>query len=111
MLHKRIKEVRARLNLTQKAFGDKLGLSRDIIANIECNRVKPQRMFLQHLCATFSVNPNWLETGEGNVFIDDSKTLAEISIIFRSLNLDFQEYALEQIKLLLKLQEKQNNTK
>ena len=111
MLHKRIKELRAGLEMSQKTFGDKLGVSRDVIANIECNRVKPQKLFKQHLCVTFSVNPDWLETGKGERIINDNKILAEITNVFRSLNPDFQEHALMQIKLLLKLQEKQSNTK
>jgi transcriptional regulator with XRE-family HTH domain len=110
VLHKRIKEVRTRLKMTQKDFGDKLGVSRDVIANIECDRVKPQKMFIQLLCATFSVNQDWLETGEGNVFLNDDKRLNELAGIFRSLNPDFQEYALKQIELLLELQKKQKGT-
>jgi len=111
LLHERIKEVRTLLKMTQKDFGDKLGVSRDVIANIEYNRVQPQKIFIQHLCVTFSVNQDWLETGAGDVFLENSKNLSEAISIFELLNPDLQEYALKQIKLLLELQEKQSNTK
>jgi len=109
MLHERIKEVRNLLKLSQKEFGEKLGVSRDVIANIEYNRVTPQKIFIQHLCNVFCVNQGWLETGAGNVFLNNNKNLSEAIRIFESLNPDLQEYALKQIKLLLELQEKQNN--
>lgn len=107
MLHKRVKEVRSLLKMSQKDFGEKLGVSRDVIANIEYNRVEPQKIFIQHLCATFSVNQDWLETGRGNVFVNNSKNLSEALRIFEALNPDLQDYALKQIKALLELQEKQ----
>ncbi|WP_202849479.1 helix-turn-helix domain-containing protein [Clostridium thermosuccinogenes] len=110
MLHKRIREVRTLLKMSQKDFGDKLGVSRDVIANIEYNRAKPQKIFIQHLCSTFNVNQDWLETGEGSVFINDkrSKNLSEAIRIFESLNPDLQDYALKQIKAFLELQEKKS---
>ncbi|RKL63823.1 XRE family transcriptional regulator [Thermoanaerobacteraceae bacterium SP2] len=108
-MHERIKEVRNLLKLSQKEFGEKLGVSRDVIANIEYNRVEPQKIFIQHLCNIFSVNQDWLETGVGNVFLNNNKNLSEAIRIFESLNPDLQEYALKQIKLLLELQEKQSN--
>lgn len=108
MVHKRIKEVRTLLKMSQKDFGDKLGVSRDVIANIEYNRVEPQKIFIQHLCSTFSVNQDWLETGVGNIFLNDNKNLSEAIRVFESLNPDLQDYALKQIKALLELQEKQS---
>ncbi len=109
MLYKRIKEVRSLLKMSQKEFGDKLGVSRNVIANIEYNRVEPQRIFLQHLCNTFSVNPDWLKTGDGDIFLSNNKNLSEVVQAFESLNPHLQEYAIKQIKLLLELQEKQNS--
>lgn len=104
MLNKRIREVRKRLKLTQMEFGNKLGVSRDIVANIEYNRVKPQTIFIKQLCSTFQVNQKWLETGEGDIFIDRNVSVNEAIRIFESLNPDFQECALKQMNLLLEFQ-------
>lgn len=111
LLSKRIKEVRTLLNLSQKEFGDKLGVSRDVIANIEYNRVTPQKIFIRHLCTIFSVNKAWLETGKGDVFINNNKNLSEAIRVFESLNPDLQEFALKQIKSLLELQNKLNTSR
>ena len=107
MPYKRIKEIRILLKLSQKEFGYKLSVSRDVIANIENNRVKPQKIFIQQLCSTFSVNQHWLETGEGDIFLNKNENMAEAIRVFKSLNPDLQNYALKQIKSLLELQEKQ----
>ena len=39
MVSARIKQLRKDLGLTQVEFGKKLGVSRDVISNIEYNRV------------------------------------------------------------------------
>lgn len=108
-MRNRIKAVRESLKLSQRAFGEKLGLSRDVINNIELGRVQPKELFLNHMCRVYKVNECWLETGEGEMFTDDpieDDKLKEALDIFRSLRPEFQEYALEQIKKLSELQNK-----
>ncbi len=67
-MHNRIKDVRVREGLSQKAFGESLGVSRDVLANIENNRVEPKETFLKLMCSTYGVNEEWLRTGEGEMF-------------------------------------------
>lgn len=104
----RIKTVRETLKLSQREFGEKLGVSRDVISNIEYGRVQPKELLLNHMCQLYNINEDWLKTGEGKMF----KTPEEISKIDEALNLftslrpEFQDYALEQIENLLKLQNK-----
>lgn len=108
-MRNRIKAVRKSLGLSQRAFGEKLGVSRDVINNIEYGRVQPKDLFLQHMCELYKVNERWLESGEGEMFADDSevdKLLEEALNIFKNLRPEFQEYALEQIKKLSELQKK-----
>ena len=109
MLHDRIKAVREHLGLSQREFGEKLGVSRDVISNLEYNRVQPKEVFLNHFCELYSVNEQWLQTGEGQIFIEANrynKKLEEAITIFRELQPDFQDYALEQLRKLAELQAK-----
>jgi transcriptional regulator with XRE-family HTH domain len=107
MLHERIKAVRHSLNLTQKEFGIKLGnVPRDTIANIEMGRIKIQPLFLQALCTTFSVNPTFLESGEGDMFLLENKNESEALRVFGSLIPELQDYTIQQMKALLELQNK-----
>lgn len=61
----RIKAVREALKLSQREFGEKLGVSRDVISNLEYDRVQPKELLLRHICQLYRVNPYWLESGEG----------------------------------------------
>ncbi len=109
MLVNRIKAVRETLDLSQREFGEKLGVSRDVISNIEYGRVQPKKLLLQHMCQQYKVNARWLETGEGEMFAEDFESedkLNEALSIFKSLRPEFQDYALEQIKKLAELQDK-----
>ena len=67
-MNERIKELRKREKLSQKDFGEKLGASRDVIANIENGRVDPTKTMIQLICLEFNVNETWLHTGEGEMF-------------------------------------------
>lgn len=108
-MYHRIKSVRETLHLSQREFGEKLGVSRDVISNLEYGRVQPKELLLRHICDLYGVNEDWLKTGKGKMFHDNNvynQKLEEALKIFYSLRPEFQDYALEQIKLLVKLQEK-----
>ncbi len=105
----RVRIIRNQLNLSQREFGEKLGVSRDVISNIEYGRVQPKELLLKHMCQLFNVNPVWLHTGNGKIFLDEpiyNENLKEAINIFSQLRPEFQAYALEQIRNLVELQEK-----
>lgn len=109
MLSDRIKAVREALNLSQREFGEKLGVSRDVISNMEYGRVPSKELLLRHLCRLYKVNEHWLQTGEGEMFQEDPEEYRKVDEalrIFKRLNPEFQDYALEQIRKLSELQEK-----
>ena len=73
-LSERIKELRKVLGLSREEFANRLGLkSRGKIENIELGRTSPDEPFLDLICATFNLNPDWLRTGRGEMFIELSK--------------------------------------
>lgn len=105
----RVKAVREALHLSQREFGEKLGVSRDVISNIEYGRVQPKELLLRHMCDLYNVNEHWLQTGEGEMFVgktDESEKFNEALKIFKALRPEFQDYALQQIKNLSDLQDK-----
>lgn len=107
-MQNRIKAIRKALGLSQRKFGEGLGVSRDVIGNIEYGRVPPKELFLLHLCQQYRVNRDWLRTGEGEMFLHDlpQDKAGEAVRIFKGLRPEFQDYALEQIKQLAELQKK-----
>lgn len=73
----RVKVLRKELRLSQPRFGEALGVSRDVISNIELNRVELKDMMMNLICKTFNVNPLWLAEGEGEMFIGTCQTLLD----------------------------------
>lgn len=49
--------------MSQKAFGEKLGVSLFVIANIEYGRVEPQESIIKLICQTYGVSYAWLKHG------------------------------------------------
>ena len=71
----RIKAIRKEIKkngkpISQEEFGYRLGVSRDVIANLErtTNPVAPTEQMLKLICREFNVNETWLRTGEGEMF-------------------------------------------
>ena len=60
--------IRNALKLSQDEFGEKLGLTRGAIANVELGRTEAKPLFISLVCSTFNVNETWLRTGEGEMF-------------------------------------------
>ena len=77
----RIKLLRKEiLKLSQEAFGEELGVKRDVINNIEGNRLKrPEQKepLYKLICQKFKVSYDWLMTGEGDMFEDLPETVLE----------------------------------
>lgn len=76
MFSEKLKQLRKSLGLTQTAFGEKLGVSIDVIRNLECRRTTPTELFIKHLCDVYNVNREWLEDSSEEMF--DSPSDADL---------------------------------
>ena len=63
----RVRQVRNYLKLSQAAFGKAIGISQRQVAHIELGGNIIERNS-ESICRVFNVNPQWLETGEGEMF-------------------------------------------
>ncbi|MGN0500703.1 MAG: helix-turn-helix domain-containing protein [Ruminococcus sp.] len=72
-----MRELRNELGLSQTKFGEKLGVSKSVIVNIELERVEVKDMMINLICKTFNVNPLWLSDGEGKMFVETPQSLIE----------------------------------
>lgn len=73
MISDRVKELRKKLDLTQREFGEHIGVSNDVVKNLEYNRVAPTDLIINVICAKFGVDEHWLRTGEGEMFPQKSE--------------------------------------
>lgn len=79
-MKERFKLIRKKEHLSQTDFGKILGVSRDVIGNIEYGRVEPKMLLINHLCDVFSINKDWLLTGNGEMYTipEEDKELSKI---------------------------------
>lgn len=69
----RIKKIRKELDLTQQEFADRIGVKRGGIANYEIGRNEPTDSVISLICREFNINEDWLRTGEGEMFIKQTR--------------------------------------
>lgn len=71
----RIKELRQRLELTQKEFGNAIGVGTSAVSYLEAGKSKLTESNLMLICERWNVNKEWLLRGSGEMFLpkrDDS---------------------------------------
>lgn len=83
-MHERIKRLRKTyLKLSQEAFGERLGVSRSVINNIERNALaRPEKKLslIKLMCKEFNVNEEWVLNGTEPMFIEsDTFSLDEFA--------------------------------
>lgn len=61
----RVIHVRKANGLSQKAFADKIGLSRNFISLYENGNRELSDRTIKDICDAFGVNEEWLKTGDG----------------------------------------------
>lgn len=66
-MNERIRMVREKCKLSRAAFGEKLGVSGDVINNLERGRVEVKESIVKLLCSVYAVDEEWLRTGEGEM--------------------------------------------
>lgn len=64
----RIKLIRKMLNLTQKQFGERLGIKQNTVTQWECERIRLADSTIKHICVEYGINEDWLRNGKAPVF-------------------------------------------
>lgn len=77
MLGERVREIRKTLNLTLEKFGDKLGVKKSAISDIESGRNSLTDQMARSICREYNVNYDYLMYGEGEMFSDLPQTVLD----------------------------------
>lgn len=74
-MKERLKEIRKSNpdGKTQETFANYLGISKENIASYESGRRNPSDSFIKLVCEKCNVNENWLRTGNGEMFMPETK--------------------------------------
>lgn len=76
-ISERIKYIREDLNMSRAAFGETLGVSGDVINNMERGRVEIKDFMLHLICKTHRVDYFWLTEGKGEPFLGPPSILLD----------------------------------
>ncbi|MCI9602454.1 MAG: helix-turn-helix transcriptional regulator [Lachnospiraceae bacterium] len=73
----RVREIRKSLGLTLEKFGEKLGVKKNAISQIETGRNSLTDQMTKAICREFGVDYTFLTTGEGEMFVDSDDDFIE----------------------------------
>lgn len=73
----RVKEVRKALGLTLEKFGEKLGVKKNAISQIENGRNSLTDQMQKAICREYGVDYIWLTSGEGEMFVESDDDFFE----------------------------------
>lgn len=66
----RIRMVRKNAGLTMEQFGQKIGMKKSSVSQIESGKNNPSDSSIKMISREFNVNENWLRTGDGAPYIE-----------------------------------------
>lgn len=72
-MNERIRLIREDLKLSRALFGERLGISGDVVNNLERGRIEIKDDRIKLICSTYNVNEHWLRTGEGKMKLELTK--------------------------------------
>ena len=99
-MNERIRKLRRTLDLTQKEFGDRIGVKGNTIATYEAGRNEPIDSVISLICREFNVNEAWLRKGEGEMFAPAPTSALEA--LAQERGLTRREYIILEKLLLLR---------
>jgi transcriptional regulator with XRE-family HTH domain len=70
--NERLRIIRSKLNLTQKAFSESLEIKQGSYSDVERGKAGISALLLKNLIRKYRVNPLWLCEGEGSMFVGDT---------------------------------------
>lgn len=87
-MKERIKFLRTQeLQLTLEKFGERLGVGKTAISKLEKGENNVSDQMFKSICREFNVNPEWLRSGEGEMFnLPEDETAALVSELLEESN-------------------------
>ena len=96
----RVRFLRQNRNLTQEEFAKKIGLKRSALSLIEIGKNPLTEQNIKLICLTFNVSRDWLESGEGEIFVSETPEDREFLELYRQLSSEMKDIVFEHVKTL-----------
>lgn len=101
----RIKILRKALGLNQTEFGNRLGMSRWAIVNIELDRAPIKPLLIDLICSTFGANKEWLVNGTGPMLADRSRDDQIMNFVASAMAGESDNFKRRMLSVLARLDE------
>ena len=106
-MNERIRELRKKLRLSGEKFGEKIGLKRVAISQLETGRTTPTNQTIMSICREFNVSEEWLRNGTGDMFVPMTRD-EEIATFIGGIQADVDDtFKKRLISVLAKLDEEE----
>lgn len=73
----RVRKVRKSIGLTLEKFGDKIGMKKNSVSQIENGKNNVTDANIKAICREFGVDYIWLTTGKGEMFVESDDNFIE----------------------------------
>lgn len=90
-MNERLRKLRKALNMSQTAFGKRVGLKQSTITGYETGKRIPLDSVILLICKEFNVNEEWLRSGKGEMF-SSPQIGSRIKTLRKSLNLTQNDF-------------------
>jgi len=105
-VNERLVLVRKTLDLTQREFARDISVTTGFVGSMEIGDRKVNPRIMKLVSSMYNVNLRWLETGEGDMFYNDTeKEIAEIISLYKRLNPFFQKFIIRQLRELIEFRQ------
>lgn len=104
-MNERLKKLRKVLDLTQREFGERIGVKPNTIATYEIGRNQPIDAVIALICREFGVSEKWLRYGDGDMFTASTRSEEIAGFIGDVLSEEDDSFKKSFISILSKLGE------
>lgn len=106
-LNQRVKEIRKTNNLTMDKFGERLGVTKAAVSQWESGTNQISDQMVRSICREFDINEEWLRTGEGEMYLDNSREMELARLTKTLLSEESDSFKNRLISALARLNEEQ----
>ena len=104
-MNERVKQLRKALDLTMEKFGERLGVKKNSISQIESGKNSLTEQMIKSICREFDVDEEWLRNGTGSMFIERTRDEEIARFIGTIQSVDDDSFMKKFISMLAKLDE------
>lgn len=99
-MNERIRAVRKHFSLTLEKFGERIGIKKAALSQLENGVSNPSNQTIIMICREFGVSEIWLRTGEGEMFSETTER-ERIAEIFSGILSERNEDGFREVRIAL----------